>query len=144
MVDITNDNRRSAEKQNTNFWREYKNYLATKYRENEIEKRYNDALDLHYKYGNPKINLLSDDDAKARKNQTEYSDNLHGGRSNFIPETNTMNIFYNYDGKFDAETLVSNYLAELLHARQLKDLGLEEFRKKGAKEDLMRLNLPTG
>ncbi|MEI6774539.1 MAG: hypothetical protein WCL18_07320 [bacterium] len=85
---------------------------------------------------------MSDDDAKAVKNQTTYSATLHGGRSNFVAETNEMNIFYNYDGKFSAKTLVENYLAELLHARQLSDLGLEEFyRRQGA--DIKRNNISS-
>lgn len=137
--DIDADNRKSAYLQNKNYWREYKNYLSEIYADDEIEKRYNDALDLHYKYGNPKIRLLSDDDAKSNKYGTSYSNNLQGGRSNFTLD-NTMNIFYNKAGKFDRETMFNNYKQELLHARQLKDMGYAKFVEH-QKEDFNRNNI---
>lgn len=119
-VDITRDNRESAEKQNKNFWREYKNYLLEKFWENEVEKRYNDALDLHYKYGNPKINLLNDGD--DTRWITEYEN-----RSSFSPGTNSINIYFSQNGKLDKEFMFNNYKQEMLHSRQFKDLGKKEF-----------------
>jgi hypothetical protein len=138
--DVGADNRNSAYMQNKNFWREHKNYLSEQYGDDEVEKRYNDALDLHYKYGNPKINLLSDDDAKSNKYQTSYSEILQGGRSNFDPRQNSLQIFYNKEGKFDRNQLIYNYTHEMLHARQLKDLGINEFRSRQL-SDFKRLNV---
>ena len=137
--DIAADNRNSAYLQNKNYWREYKNYLSEMYSPDEIEKRYNDALDLHYRYGNPKIRLLSDDDAKANKYQTSYSDKLQGGRSNFTLD-NSINIFYNKKGKFDREAMFNNYKQEILHARQLKDMGYTKFVEH-QREDFKRNNI---
>jgi len=139
--DIQADNRNSAFLQNKNFWREYKKYLTENFNDNEIEKRYNDALDLHYKYGNPKINLLSDDDTKANKYGTKYMDVSKKGRANFNQYTNSLNLPYNVNEKYDFNFLFNNYKQEMLHARQLKDLGLEEFIRH-QKEDFVRNKVP--
>jgi hypothetical protein len=140
--DIASDNRNSAYLQNKNYWREYKNYLSENFSDDEIEKRYNDALDLHYRYGNPKINLLSDDDAKSGKYQTSYSESLQSGRSNFTLD-NTINIFYNKSGKFDREAMFDNYKQEMLHSRQLKDKGFNNFVEHQI-EDFKRNNILIG
>ena len=139
--DVASDNRNSAYLQNKNYWREYKNYLSENFPD-DVEKRYNDALDLHYRYGNPKINLLSDDDAKSGKYQTSYSEFLQSGRSNFTLD-NTINIFYNKAGKFDREVMFDNYKQEMLHARQLKDKGFNNFVEHQRK-DFKRNNISTG
>lgn len=118
--DIASDNRNSAYLQNKNYWREYKNYLSENFSDDDIEKRYNDALDLHYKYGNPKIKLTNDGDDKIGVTETS-------NRSSFNPSTNEMIIYFSVNGKLDREFMFNNYKQELLHARQLKDLGKQEF-----------------
>lgn len=112
------DNRRAVERGNKNFWREYRRNLYDtepfedpRYNDAETERRYNDALDLHYRYGNPKIKLMGED-------QGTYKN-----RASFDFNNNSMEVFFSTDGKTDRGKMVDGYIAELLHARQLKDEG---------------------
>ena len=121
-----------SEKNNPDFFKNYlKNFLKSKHPK-DYEKRYKDILDLHYKYGNPYVRIGNPNETK------DY------GRANFINDLNTMNIYgVNQDPsktEIDTFSLIDDYIQELLHARQLKDLGKESFEKKQL-EDFKKHNV---
>ena len=109
--DVTRDNREFAYKAGGEFWGKYKEHLAKRFFEETEEdrtKRFNDALDLHARYGNPKI---------------KFEASVKGeGRAYFSSD----NILHLYDTP-SMDKLMYDYKNELLHARQLKDFGAAGF-----------------
>jgi peptidoglycan hydrolase-like protein with peptidoglycan-binding domain len=104
-----------------------------KYKSNELEKlnqkSLNDIIDLHIKSGNPDINIGNPNSA------------TDPGRAFFTRGNNTLNIYgWNENKKVNSESLIDDYMEELLHARQLKDWGIERYNQH-SEEDYARHNI---
>jgi hypothetical protein len=128
------ENWETAEETNPDFFKNYAlNYLK-KIHPKDYEKRYKDLLNLHYRYGNPYVNV----EKPYMNEKGDY------GRANFDNSENQMRIYgVNQNPnitKIDTADLIDDYVQELLHARQLKDLGKESFSKH-QEEDLKRNNV---
>jgi hypothetical protein len=123
-----------AEEKNPDFFINYASEYLKKIHPEDHEKRYKDLLSTHYKYGNPWVTIEKPDIGLTG----DY------GRAYYEDDVNQMHIYgVNQNPnitKIDTANLMNDYVQELLHSRQLKDLGKEGFNKH-TQEDLKRHNI---
>ena len=123
-----------AEEKNPDFFKNYALNYFKKMHPKDYEKRYKDLLNSHYRYGNPWVNI----EKPGPGSSGDY------GRAYFEDDINQMHIYGLHQNpnitKIDTANLMSDYTQELLHARQLKDLGEKGFSKH-IQEDLKRNNV---
>ena len=124
----------TAEEKNPEFFKNYALNYFKKMHPKDYEKRYKDLLNSHYRYGNPDVTI--------EKPGSGYSNDY--GRAYFNNAENQMHIYGLHQNpnitKIDTANLMGDYAQELLHARQLKDLGEKGFSKH-IQEDLKRNNV---
>ena len=105
-----------TEEQNPEFTNMYRKYMYDQYADPKLaEKKYQDMLTLHNKYGNPKVTI----GVRTEDNPT--------GRAHYVHDSNEMFIYGNKQSKdpkvkATPEDLIRDYWNELLHSRQKVDL----------------------
>ena len=146
--DLENDNAAARQRvidKNPVFWNHVKNEINASNKdkydnrgnllyvgkdlENYNTRSLNDRIDLHIKSGNPNITIGNPNSPFGL------------GRAFFTNDNNTMNLYgWDEDTKVNSSLLMDDYREELLHARQLKDWGIERFNEHQM-EDFDRHNI---